>query len=345
MSMTFVKPQLARAWTERRDFGLIGTAGYTMEPKLDGHRCAVIRTPKKVYLVSRRGKPIQKIPWLIEWAEEHLWPGTYIDGELVAATNGASSHDVHSLRARDPSALAYVAFDILYDKGESLIQRRWARRRAALCMAASAAEAWPAHGDLQRSKFYIISSHLFTDVKPLSVRKATLEMWLKQGFEGAVFKDSFAPYKPNSRSAWIKWKWSMYADVVVVSADALPSEWRVRPGHIGTDGQFYPDGQHTQPWLDGWIGLEYGYGPAGYLPLHMQSGLKNVPMIGLFYVAGSLGVTGPPDEMKQYIGKIAKTKCWGVYDTGALRHPQAEEFRDWDGRPVLPPEPTLEVLT
>lgn len=342
MSMSFVQPQLARAWVKRRDAHLMNMPGYTMEPKLDGHRCAIIRAANGVYLLSRRAKRIQSIAWLESWAEENLPPGTYIDGELISPALGDSSHNVHSLRANDPNALTYVAFDLLWDEGSPLVDMHWAKRRRALCTLTPMAFPWPLDGVLYPRRVYIIVSAQQSDTKPASARQATFDAWLAQGYEGAIFKDIFSPYRPNSRSSWIKWKWSMYTNVMVVSADAYPSEWRVRPGHYGTDGKRYPDGLHTDPWLAGWRGLEYGYGPAMHLPIHYTGNLKHVGDLGIFTVAGSLGVTGPPDEMAQYVGQVAKVKCWGVYESGALRHPQPVEYLDWDGRTVSPPEATYE---
>jgi hypothetical protein len=326
---------------------LIQTPGFSMEPKIDGHRCAVIRTSKGVYLASRTGKPIQRIPWLETWAKRQLEPGTYVDGELVAT--GASSNSVSSLRAHQPELLAYVAFDLLWVDGRDVSDELWHRRRTRLEGLSTMAHTWPTHGDLQPGHFYIIASRAWSDVRPNIDREATRDVWLRQGFEGVMFKDMFKEYKPNSRSGWIKWKWSMTADVVIVGCEAKPSEWRVRPGAYGTDGKLYPEGRHTEPWLAGHVGLEYGYGPAGKaMPdviTRQSMHWRDVPGIGPCVVVGSLGVTGPHEDMKKFVGKVAHCKCWGVYDSLALRHPSPQEYRDWDGVPVVPPEPTLESVT
>ncbi len=341
--MKFVQPQLARSWTKRRDSAILETPGYTMEPKLDGHRCAVIRSSKGVFLLSRRGKRIQSIPWLETWAQRQLKPGTYIDGELIAGSE-ASSNSVSSLRAHNPEKLTYVAFDILWCEGRNLNNAQWNRRRRALVDLTEMAYPWPG-GELEPSCFYIIDSRVWSSTVPGSAREATRDTWLKQGFEGVVFKDIFAPYRPNSRSTWIKWKWTMNTDVIIVSCDAKPSEWRVRPGHKGTDGVLYPEGRHTDPWLAGHVGLEYGFGPISHIPSAKAKRLLNVPGIGMCTVAGSLGVTGPKEEMEKYVGKIARVKCWGAYDSGALRHPQPLEYREFKvGAIFPPPKPTLETI-
>lgn len=345
MAMKFVKPQLARKWTKRRDENLIDTPGYTMEPKLDGHRCAIVVTTKQVILISRQGNVMQPNKWLETWVRRHIHPGTYIDGELVSANRGDSSHNVGSLRARNPDQLAFVAFDVLYVGGKDIQHKGWNFRRRMLEMLTELAHPWPLDGQLEPGNFYIIESRRWSDTTPAIGRAATRDAWLKQGFEGVVFKDMFSQYKPNSRSTWIKWKWSMKTDVIIVSCDARPSEWRVRPGHRGTDGVLYPEGRHTDPWLAGHVGLEYGFGPVSQIPGTHAKRLLNVPGVGLCMIAGSLGVTGPEEEMEKYVGQVARVKCWGAYDSGALRHPQPLEYREYKvGAIFPPPKPTLETI-
>jgi hypothetical protein len=71
-------------------------------------------------------------------------------------------------------------------------------------------------------------------------------------------------------------------------------------------GLILPEGDHTEPWKLGYVGLSYGfYDTAGKLR-----------------VVGSTGVTGPRSEMEKYVGTVASFKCFGKqYGTGALQHP------------------------
>lgn len=341
--MKFLKPQLARPWTERRDANLIDMNGFTMEPKLDGHRVAVIRHNKGVSLVSRQGKPVQQIPWLITWAQRQLKPGTYIDGELVVPATEGSSNNVSSYRAHHPARLCYVAFDILWHRGRTVHSMQWYKRRRELESISEMAFPWPKGGNLRPSKFYIICTYP-REFEHINHRTNRAQAWIDQGFEGVMYKDMFIPYKPNSRSGWIKEKTTQLVKAIVVSCDALPSEWRVRPGHKGTDGKVYPEGRHTDPWLAGHVGLEYGYGPwTG--PATSRPGFKEVPGVGKCEVAGSLGVTGPREEMAQYVGQVVTMKCWGVYPSGAVRHPSPQRYVDYDGDFYDQPDPTVEVET
>lgn len=346
--MKFIEPQLARSWEARRDSRLLHEDGITIEPKLDGHRVAVIRHSGGVALASRYGKPVQDIPWLVTWAQRQLEPGTYVDGELVATGEIDSAHTVHSYRARHPELLAYVAFDLIYYGARELLQSPWSQRRWRLERLSEMAHEWPVDGQLEPGHFYVIGSYSRTGSLmggcwlPPSSRNELPATWVRQGFEGVMFKDMFAPYKPRSRSAWIKKKETMMAEVIVVSCEGLPSEWRVRPGHVGTDGVLYPDGLHTDPWLAGHVNLEYGYGPLTMFQHADGARVKHVDGVGPCAVAGTLGVTGPKHEMAPLVGKVCKVKCWGAYPSGALRHPSPQTFRDFDGHPVQPPSSTLE---
>jgi len=337
MKMQFVQPQLARPWDEKRDVELLNNVAYTIEPKLDGHRVAVIRHAGGVLLLSRRNKQVQHIEWLEGWAL-NLPVGTYLDGELVAQP-GTSSHNVHSLRASGADQLSYVAFDLLWHEGHCLISHPWARRRRFLETLDLLPHQWPPTPAVP----YLIETYPHQgSVQPYSIRVAIKDAWLAAGYEGLMYKRKDAPYMPNSRSAWIKQKVSMVARVLIVGCDGQPSKWRVRPGHVGTDGVMYPDGLHTDPWIAGHVNLEYGYGPVDQLDSPpFGARLKNVPGVGLCTVAGTLGVTGTRTYLQGYVGKVATVKCWGVYLSGTLRHPSPQRYEKWDGGPVEPPVETL----
>jgi hypothetical protein len=85
----------------------------------------------------------------------------------------------------------------------------------------------------------------------------------------------------------------------------------VRPGHYGTDGVFYPHGKPSSTWLAGYVGLTYGWYVAGEL--------KTV---------GKLGYTGRREELERWVGAVAEIKGFGVYPSGAIRHPGVLRFRD-----------------
>jgi ATP-dependent DNA ligase len=43
---------------------------------------------------------------------------------------------------------------------------------------------------------------------------------------------------------------------------------------------------------------------------------------------GSLGETGPKEDMEKFVGRVAEIKAYGQYPTGALRHPVLERWRE-----------------
>jgi ATP-dependent DNA ligase len=134
--------------------------------------------------------------------------------------------------------------------------------------------------------------------------------------EGIMLKAIEGRYSPGKRSwAWQKVKVFATYDVVVTGCDAEPTKWTVRPGHVGRDGVFYPEGKPSSTMLAGYVGLTYGW--------YMDGRLKQ---------AGKLGYTGPKEELERLVGRVAEVKGYGVYKTGAIRHPGVLRFRD-DKRP------------
>ena len=125
---------------------------------------------------------------------------------------------------------------------------------------------------------------------PPTLEKA--EELIAEGAEGVMLKRRDSMYQEGVRSwDWLKHKMTHTVDVVIVDMGALPTaEDRIAAG---------------------WKGLRYGYWKDGELT-----------------VAGALGVTGPPEELAQHIGKVAEVKSYGLGKTGAIRHPQLLRYRD-----------------
>lgn len=56
---------------------------------------------------------------------------------------------------------------------------------------------------------------------------------------------------------------------------------------------------------------------------------------GKLRVVGSLGYTGPREELEQYIGQCCEVKSFGPqYETGALRHPGFVRWRNDEKRAI-----------
>ena len=295
--MEFVKPMLAKSAGSKRDKGDLAMfvgPNWVGELKLDGHRRLISRDNAW----SRIGKEYSH-PEIQELIPE----GVLFDGELVPTDCEPSSNVVSHYLAECPEKLKFVVFDILYVGGMNIMSHKWMFRRSVLSGFFNAS--LKDNPKIELSKSWSLWER--ADVDSVVAAAAS------KGHEGVMFKKTDSVYKPNSRSAWVKYKFVETYDVVITDCESKPSEWRVRPGQVGTDGIEYPDGLHTEPWLAGHVGLSYG--------MYDQSGkLRRI---------GSLGITGPQEEMTKYVGQVAEVKSYGPqYSTGALRHPVLLGWRE-----------------
>jgi len=286
--MKYHKPQLAKTADEKFLSACKGSHLVVAEMKLDGHRIMIAHDQAW----SRIGKEIKSVGHI----QAHLPAGLMLDGELIPRAGVEGSDVVSHLRANDPEALEFVIFDVLYVEGQSVMNLPWLERRKII-------ENLPSFTNTRLSVLYPLSQYTIEDLMALAADR---------GHEGIMLKKVTETYKENSRSAWVKHKFTDTHDVVIVDANAKPSEWRVRPGEMGTDGILYPQGRHSDPWLAGHVGLSYGY----------------YDQQGVLRVVGSLGETGTPEDMSAHVGKVAEVKGYGLYPTGAIRHPVFLRWRD-----------------
>ena len=208
-----LKPQLALSRKE-----LPRGEEYRYEVKLDGFRCLAFVDGEEVYLQSRNGRPLTRY-----FPELRLPTGHYVlDGEIVVR-DGDGREDFDALGQRiHPAAsrierlagetpAVFVAFDLLANDGEVLLERSYDERRAAL-------EALADSGLFEGSP---------VELMEVSDDAARAEQWL-QGAEGAIAKERSAPYLPGERKGMVKIKRVRTIDAVVVG-------WR--PGKLeGTVG-------------------------------------------------------------------------------------------------------------
>ncbi len=179
---------------------------YLYEIKLDGFRCLAFVDGEEVSLQSRNGRPLERY-----FPELRLPAGRYVlDGEIVVrGADGREDFDalgqrVHPAASRikllsaETPAL-YVAFDLLALDDESLLDRPFAERRAAL------------EALLAQQRFAGAPLELMPTVD--TVHEA--EHWLREA-EGAMAKERFAPYRPGERRGMFKVKRTRTLDVVVV---------------------------------------------------------------------------------------------------------------------------------
>jgi ATP-dependent DNA ligase len=196
-----IKPQLALSRKE-----LPTGEDYVYEVKLDGFRCLAFVDGDEIFLQSRSGKTLGR------YFPELLLPkGSYVlDGEIVV--RDAEGHeDFDALGQRIHPAVSrierlavetpaiYVAFDLLALERDSLLERPFSERRAAL------------EELLGREEFATAPVELMQTVET----PEEAEPWL-QSAEGAIAKERSAIYRPGERKGMAKVKRVRTIDAVIV---------------------------------------------------------------------------------------------------------------------------------
>ena len=161
------------------------------EVKLDGYRALASRDESGVTLWSRRGNIFTDQFTRIARACESLKPGTLIDSEIVAIDeNGRSSFNMLQHHRSKASALRLYAFDLLVDRGRSLLAVPLLRRRELLKRTMSALND------------PVLLSETF-DTEPSQLVRAAKEL----GLEGVIAKRKDSLYELGKRSgAWVKYR-------------------------------------------------------------------------------------------------------------------------------------------
>jgi ATP-dependent DNA ligase len=182
---------------------------YCYEVKLDGFRCLAFVDGDDLFLQSRNGRPLGRY-----FPELTFPPGRYVlDGEIVVRdSDGREDFDalgqrIHPAASRvellaSETPAAYVAFDLLAREQESLLERPFAERRAAL-------EALLAGEGFARAPVELME----TVTTPQAAAR-----WLAHA-EGAIAKERSAPYRPGERKGMAKVK-------RVRTIDAVVAGWR-----------------------------------------------------------------------------------------------------------------------
>jgi ATP-dependent DNA ligase len=191
-----IKPQLALT---RKQLPLGDEWAY--EEKLDGFRAIVFVDGDDVYIQSRGGKALARY-----FPELSFAPGRYVlDGELVIrdADGGVEFDALQSRIHPAESRIAllakeipaeYVAFDLLAEDDEALLDRPLSERR---------------------ERLEALSERTGVELSELSTDPERAERWL-QGAEGAMAKQLDASYIPGKRKGMAKVKREREIDCVVL---------------------------------------------------------------------------------------------------------------------------------
>ncbi|KQX06679.1 MULTISPECIES: ATP-dependent DNA ligase [unclassified Leifsonia] len=210
-----ISPMLAKALDSVPDADSVA-GGLLYEPKWDGFRAVIYFDGETVEIGSRGSKMLTRyFPELVDAFAAQLTQPTVLDGEIMvraASRAGGERLDWEALSQRIHPAASrvaklsvetpamFVAFDLLALGDESLLERPFAERRAALESLARGFDA------------------------PLSITRTTTDAalaraWLVEfegaGLDGVVAKPLAAAYAPGKR-VMLKIKHHRTADVVVI---------------------------------------------------------------------------------------------------------------------------------
>ena len=188
----------------------IPAGDYLYEPKWDGFRCIAFRDGDDVELASRGEKPLTRyFPEVVEALRANLPKRCVLDGEIVIATDDQLDFEallqrIHPAESRvrklaEETPASFVAFDLLAEGDESLLEVPFSQRRARLEKLMAKAHA---------PVFMTIG----TD--DIDVAQQWFEVFEGAGLDGVVAKPLNAPYQPDVR-AMFKIKHERTADCVV----------------------------------------------------------------------------------------------------------------------------------
>ncbi len=194
-----IAPQLARTAKE-----LPEGDEWRYEPKWDGFRTIAFREGDEVHLQSRNGKPMNRyFPEVVAQIGELEVQRVVLDGEIIVVVDGIQEFDllgqrIHPAASRverlaNETPASYVAFDVLAEGDERLLDLPYDERRARLGGVAAAP----------------------VELTPMTDDRKAAGGWLTGVSEGVVAKDAGAPYLPGERTGMLKIKRIREADVVV----------------------------------------------------------------------------------------------------------------------------------
>jgi len=285
---------------------------YVVEQKYDGMFIEIhVHENDDVELWSSTAKRISGNGSI--WLWQAAWPGKCVVLGEIYQPGGASNDVIHQL-ANSGEKLRFAVFDVLIEGGVGIMQMPLAYRmgiRAGIVK------------NLGNQRIHEVE-HASGMYEPPPLMEHFCIEALKLS-EGVMLKELKSPYREGKRLRdWLKLKKTYTVDVVITDTESRPNRWRVRPGQKDTKGTVYMDGIETDPWKKGWVGLSYGYwDPARHMPVKV----------------GSLGMTGPPEEMESHVGRVAEVKAYGMYPNGRIRHAQFLRWRtDKSPNECLKPE-------
>ncbi|WP_291046962.1 ATP-dependent DNA ligase [Herbiconiux sp.] len=243
-----VSPMLAKAVSAVPDQGAV-EGGFLYEPKWDGFRGIVVFDGESIEIGSRGSKPLTRyFPELTSALADLLPAPCVLDGEIVVPTGDpgrqrldweALSQRIHPAESRirtlsKATPAVFVAFDLLSEAGDDLLEKPFGERREAL-------EAFMARVPATEAEGVLALSRTTRDVE---LARRWLVEFEGAGLDGVVAKPLAAPYAPGKRVLQ-KIKHRRTADVVVTGYRVHTSGTGVGSlllGLYGDDGELHQAG-------------------------------------------------------------------------------------------------------
>lgn len=178
------------------------------EPKWDGFRM-IAYGGEEVRLDSRSGKDLLRYFPELRPALDRLPPGTVVDGEVLVVMGDVTKFDALQLRIHPAESriemlaeeipAVLVAFDLLAERGRSLVDDSYSVRRGRLeRLYEELGGGWrltPATGD------FAVAGRWFHEYEAA-------------GCDGVICKRAEGPYRQDKRD-WVKWKHRRSVDCVI----------------------------------------------------------------------------------------------------------------------------------
>jgi ATP-dependent DNA ligase len=191
----------------------IPIGAWQYEPKWDGFRCLVFRDSENIFLQSKSGQSLTRyFPELVEAFENLSAERFVVDGEIAVPVGKHFSFDdllqrIHPAESRvrklaKEFPALFIAFDLLFEAGESLVELPLMNRRKHL-----EAFAKKHFGRNQR-----------VHLSPATTDLAVAKKWFKTvgaDLDGIIAKELDAPYRSGERSGMQKIKSTRTADCVI----------------------------------------------------------------------------------------------------------------------------------
>jgi DNA ligase-1 len=202
-----IEPMLARL-TDPYIVNLSGS--WIIEPKYDGERIIAVRDGNEISLWTRRNiQASYKFPEIVEALNKNIDGTNWIlDGEMTVHggfrqllnRNVEDRFKIGLLSKKNPAT--YNIFDIINFEGEDLTKKPLIERKGILIRNVH-----------PNDRLEIVP---FPEVdKPVE----QFREYLKNGFEGAVIKNTYSKYEPGKRSdQWLKIKKGDTVDVYIIGA-------------------------------------------------------------------------------------------------------------------------------